>query len=178
MSLDSVANFIKLPLASGFNSSATSITFVTGDGAKLPTPPANLVVYNSTDYSDPTDDPLVEVVRYTTAPVSDVLTIIRAQEGTTAQNHNIAGKTYNVILAPTAKTITDIGSNLGHITLVSPTSGLVNGVNTQFVFTTKPDFIFNDHGLYYTTGWTWNSGTNTVTVSVPPNDELYGGYLY
>jgi hypothetical protein len=67
----------------------------------------NLVWYNSTDYKDPVDDPYHEIVRCT-ALTTDTTTIARAQEGTSAQNHNIVGKTYSMKMAITAKIITDL----------------------------------------------------------------------
>jgi hypothetical protein len=113
MALDPVRNFAKVTVSQGYDSTATSITLVTGDGAKLPDPATegafNLVWYNDTDYKDPADDPYVEIVRVT-AKSGDTLTIQRGQEGTSAQNHNLPGKTYKMILAMTKKMKDDIES--------------------------------------------------------------------
>jgi hypothetical protein len=113
MALDPVRNFAKVTVSQGYNSSATQITLVTGDGAKLPDPATegafNLVWYNDTDYKDPADDPYVEIVRVT-AKSGDTLTIQRGQEGTSAQNHNLSGKTYKMVLAMTKKMKDDIES--------------------------------------------------------------------
>src|SRR5581483_8497522 len=108
MAFDSVVNFGKVTVSIGYDSSAISIVLNSGDGAKLPsTTPYNIIWWNSTDYVDPTDDPNVEIVRVT-ARSTDTLTVTRAQEGTSASNKNTAGKTYKMILALTAKMITDI----------------------------------------------------------------------
>ena len=188
MALDSVWNHAEVVVSTGYDQNAYTIVLVSGDGSRLPqTPPYNLVWWNFTDYPNPSDDPNREIVRVT-AISTDTLTLENNGSSRTAQEttlgglasstKNTAGKTYHMSLDYTAGVADQMGKALGHIALISPTSGLINGVNTQFVFATKPDIIFNDHGLYYTTGWTWNAGTNTVTVTVPPNDELYGGYLY
>lgn len=114
MSLDQVANFKKVTVSTGYDAAATSIVLSSGQGAGLPTPASgayNLVWWNSTDYTDPTDDPNVEIVRVT-AKSTDTLTITRAQESTSASTKNTAGKTYKMILGLTAKMITDITAGL------------------------------------------------------------------
>jgi hypothetical protein len=82
-----------------------------GEGSKLPDPETegqyNLVWWNATDYSDPTDDPYKEIVRVT-AKSGDEITILRGQEGTTAQNHNLSGKSYKMMLTLTKKTYEDL----------------------------------------------------------------------
>jgi hypothetical protein len=125
--MDAIANFAKVGVSTGYNSAATSIVLNAGNGAKLPAAPFNLVWWNSSDYPDPSDDPNVEIVRVT-AISTDTLTITRAQEGTSASTKNTASKTYQMIQAPTAKTITD--------TWVSPTfTGNVGmGVTTPGYF--------------------------------------------
>jgi hypothetical protein len=65
------------------------------------------VWWNATDYSDPADDPYKEIVRVV-AKSGDQLTILRGQEGTTAQNHNLSGKSYKMMLTLTKKTYEDL----------------------------------------------------------------------
>jgi hypothetical protein len=110
MTVDPVANFVKVRVSTGYDSSATSIILQSGDGSKVPDPASgayNLVWWNSTDYPDPADDPYVEIVRVTSIS-TDTLTITRAQEGTSASNKNTASKTYKMILAPTEKLVNDL----------------------------------------------------------------------
>lgn len=60
------------------------------------------------------------------------------------------------------------------ITVLSPT-GTVNSVNTSFVFSSQPTVIVNDGvTLRVNFGWTWNSGTLTATMSIPPSFDLFG----
>jgi len=127
--LDPVKNFAKVTVSTGYDASATSIALSSGQGAKLPAPSTdgsfNLVWWNSTDYSDPSDDPNVEIVRCT-ARSTDTLTVTRAQESTSASTKNTAGKTYKMVLAPTKKLVDDIGTGYVDTT----TNQSVGGVKT------------------------------------------------
>lgn len=176
MSLDATANFAKLT-ASAQSSADVTVTFTSADYAKLPAFPINLTWWNITDYADPSDDPSVEIVRATSGnPSTYVISITRAQEGTSAANHNTAGKIYKMIVGATSKTISDIASLLSTLnTFRLSAMGSVNGTNLAFVFTQEPTFIVSD-GAWYTVGkgWTWNSGILTATMSIPPNTDLYG----
>lgn len=102
--MDTAKNFAKGTLSTGYDDEATSIVLIGGDGAKFPAVPFNAVWWNATDYPDPADDPLVEVVRVT-ARATDTLTITRAQESTAASVHDIEGKTNRLIAPLTAKLI-------------------------------------------------------------------------
>lgn len=109
--MDAVKNFSLVGVSTGYDASATTIVLTTGDGAKLPAPATdglfNLVWFNSTDYTNPADDPNKEIIRVS-ARSTDTLTVLRAQEGTSASTHNTGGKAYKMILTVTAKTITDL----------------------------------------------------------------------
>lgn len=110
MALDNTKNFAKVTVSTGYSDVATEIVLTTGHGTKLPTAPFNAVWWNSTDYSDPSDDPNVEIVRVTNI-ATDTLTVTRAQESTVASAKNTGGKTYKMIAGLTAKTMnTDLGS--------------------------------------------------------------------
>ena len=144
--LDPVVNFGKVTVSTGYDAAATSIILNTNEGSKLPVPSVsgafNLVWWNSTDYPDPSDDPNKEIVRCT-AITTDTLTVARPQEGTSASVKNLAGKTYKMILSPTAKTISDISSTItarvvksGDTmtgTLNLPSNGLIVGTNQIIV---------------------------------------------
>lgn len=139
---DPVVNFGKVTLSAGYASGVTSVALVSGDGAKLPNPTTdgafNLVWYNSTDYPDPSDDPLVEIVRVT-AKSGDTLTITRGQEGTGDNNHNTSGKTYKMILPLTKKTYDElvagawVSSTATSIQLARNTNYLLTGTSLQTV---------------------------------------------
>lgn len=94
-----ITNFAVTTASAGYNSAATTVVLTTGHGAKLPSSyPFYLVWWNSTDYASPDSDPNVEIIEVTNRS-SDTLTVVRGQDGTTAVNHNTAGKTYTLYLA-------------------------------------------------------------------------------
>jgi len=177
--LDSVKNLIKVYASTGYTSVATSIVLLAGEGATLPSPtPFNMVWWNYTDYTDPADDPFAEIVRVTNV-ATDTLTITRAQEGTTAQNHNIAGKTYALINGITALMISQIAANLYPPAQVcGVVTGTINSVNVTFTLPWTPvdpntvilwlnqQPYFN--GIHFTL-----SGT-TVTYNTAPNIGFSG----
>jgi hypothetical protein len=102
--MDQAKNFAKGTVDDLYDDLATSIDLVAADGLNFPTPPFNAVWWNVTDFPDPADDPNVEVIRVT-AISTDTLTITRAQEGTTARDHNEGGKTFQLSAGLTAKVI-------------------------------------------------------------------------
>lgn len=96
-----VVNFGLATVSTGYSSSATSIVLQAGDGSRLPSDfPYPLTWWNATDYSHPADDPNREIVSVT-ARSSDTLTIVRAQEGTSATAKNTSSKTYRMSLGIT-----------------------------------------------------------------------------
>jgi hypothetical protein len=116
--MDHFKNFAKSVLAAGIVSSATSLDVSAGEGARFPPAPFNLTLWNATDFPSASDDPDKEIVRVT-AVVSDTFTIVRAQEGTLAADHNTGGKTYGAVAAITSKLLTDIGGIAGTKTVSS-----------------------------------------------------------
>ncbi len=137
--LDPVVNFGKVTLANLYGATDTSVQLVTGQGAILPNPGSqgdfNLVWYNDTDYPDPADDPDREIVRVTENS-TDILTITRAQEGTTATAKNIAGKTYKMINALTAAVMAQIAAGIA--------AGSINFVDEEKVSGSGTSWILED----------------------------------
>lgn len=128
--LDARKNFAIAIVSAGYSAAATSIQLETGAGALFPDTATdgsfNLVWFNYTDYKNPSDDPNVEIVRCTSRS-GDVLTITRAQEGTSATAKNTTDKVYKVMLGVTAKTITDIETVLDS-KIATTARGAANGV--------------------------------------------------
>jgi hypothetical protein len=178
MSLDAVANFIKLTVSIGYGASDTSIIVSSGASA-LPAAPFNLTWYNATDWPDPSDDPNVEIIRVTGVS-GNTLTILRAQEGTVASPKNVPGKTYRLILGVTAKMVSDISTNLQRAWRLVNVDGMIDGVNPTFTLHGSiTPFDANSlqlslarqpqvQGIDYTI-----SGT-TITYIVPPDSSLAG----
>jgi PKD repeat protein len=135
--VDPLVNFGKATVSTAnYDHSAVTINLASGNGSRLPNPSTdgafNIVWWNSTDYSDPSDDPNREIVRCTNRS-NDTLTIIRAQEGTYATDKNLIGKTYTVVLPLTAKTITDLQTDSqsrvnSHGLLTSVTHGVLGNI--------------------------------------------------
>lgn len=134
MALDNAKNFAKATVSTGYDAASTSVVLSAGHGAKLPTAPFNLTWWNVTDYPDPADDPNVEIVRCT-AVSTDTLTIVRAQESTSASTKNTAGKTYKMVAGLTAKVLnSDLAPLPSAFTgdfFIGPGLSLpMNGINT------------------------------------------------
>lgn len=147
MSFDAHKNFCKVLVSGLYNASATSVILASAEGAKLPVSPFNLTWWDATTFSDPSDDPKVEIIRVT-AITSDTLTITRGQEGTSASTKSTASSQYEMILAVTAKTLTDIESDSG--------GGVVQNLRAASATISSPldpaDFVFVERGQYRPTG--------------------------
>lgn len=112
--IDPHTNFAVGKLSQGYDNAATSIVTQTGVGVKFPaTFSYNVEWWNCTDYASPHLDPSVEIVRVTNR-VGETFTITRAQEGTSAVNHNTAGKEYCLVQSLTKKTIDDIRTDIAN----------------------------------------------------------------
>ena len=180
MSIDPVVNFGKVTASTGYDQSAVSIALSAGHGARLPNPGSdgafNLVWFNSTDYSDPTDDPNREIVRCI-ARSTDTLTITRAQEGTSASTKNSAGRVYLLVLAVTAKTITDIKAAINAIPAAATwaketPNGLIDGINLVYTLVNIPiaksgDLMLNGQPFSEGTDYTVNTALKQITMSTP-----------
>lgn len=59
-------------------------------------------------------------------------------------------------------------------------TGVVNGVNTQFTFTSEPAYIISDGVFYKKTDnngvvqWSWNSILLQATMTIPPQSSIWG----
>lgn len=101
-------------LAAGINSSVTSMMAATGVGTKFPASfPYTVTIWNCTDYGASQLDPSRERVRVTNR-VSDTFTITRGQEGTSAVNHNTAGKAYCIAQTLTKAMIDAIRTDIAN----------------------------------------------------------------
>jgi hypothetical protein len=59
-------------------------------------------------------------------------------------------------------------------------TGIVNGSNTSFTFTKLPKYVVSDGAVYKqldsndAANWSWNAGTLTATLTVPPQSAIFG----
>lgn len=101
-------------LSQGYDSTATSLVATTGVGAKFPASfPYTITIFNCSDYSASHLDPSRERVRVTNR-VSDTFTVTRGQEGTSAVNHNTAGKTYCIFQSLTKAMVDAIRTDIAN----------------------------------------------------------------
>ena len=109
--IDPARNFVEVTVSTGYDASATTIVLSSGQGALLPDPAVygqyNTTWWNSSDQGNPSADANKEIVRIL-AISTDTLTVLRAQEGTTASTKNTAGKTYKMVMMPSQKFRDDI----------------------------------------------------------------------
>lgn len=142
--MDAAKNFAKGTVDGAYDDEVTSIDLIAGDGNKFPAAPFNAVWWNATDYPDPADDPLVEIIRVT-AKSTDTLTIQRGHEGTgvpgvAGVTHNTEGKVYKLIAPLTAKFVDEVlpathagddyTVDVGGLTLSSGDALTINAVST------------------------------------------------
>ena len=102
--MDALKNNCVVRLAGAIDASQTTIALMSGDGAKLPTPPFNLSLWDRETHPDVTNIANYEIIRVTARNV-DNITVTRAQESTTASNKAVGSIAY---LGVTAKTISDL----------------------------------------------------------------------
>ena len=64
--------------------------------------------------------------------------------------------------------------------LILPATGTVNGTNAVFTFSKLPSAIVSDNATYQQTDsigetvWSWNGGTLTATLTIPPQSDIFG----
>ena len=105
---DTYINFKSMAVTGLYDAAATDITV---DDASSIVYPVNMVWYNKTSYPNIHNDSNVEIVRATSA-IGNVVTVVRNQEGTGASTKNNTGCEYVMIITPTAKTISDLVSEI------------------------------------------------------------------
>lgn len=116
--LDPVENFAVARLSQGINASATSLTLTSGQGSRFPLTAdgdfeAVIWDYSTYGWNITTAylNSAAEIVRVT-ANGSDTMTIVRAQEGTTARSFNNSNKVYYITQNLTKRTWDAISDTL------------------------------------------------------------------
>jgi hypothetical protein len=194
MSISKFTNFASTTIT-GIASGATTINCATGDGSKFEGTvfPYYVVVWNVSDYASPdtagSDKELFKV----TARTSDAFTVVGAQQGTTAQNHNTAGKTYAMEAVVTATDLNDIVAKSGDD--FTGVAGLLGGiklpmsaVKTAAYTALASDFVINIDNSGGSATLLLRSASfkqaiiinnvgasGAVTVSVPGGEDIRNG---
>lgn len=132
--MDPVKNFVKVTVSTGYTNSSTSIVLTTGHGARLLDPAVygayNMVWWDSKNYPDPADDPNTEIIRVI-AKSSDTITILRAQENTTASTKNTSDGTYIMIEAFTKKLYDELAPNKYLLSTTNLSAGSLVNIYTS-----------------------------------------------
>lgn len=169
MPLDNAKNFAKATVSGAYDADDTSIVLASGHGARMPTAPFNAVWWDAGSYSDPSDDPNVEVVRVTNI-ATDTLTITRAQEGTSATTKSsscklIAGLT--ALAANSIATTSDIVTDHGALT------GLSDDDHTQYYNDARHAAATTGHSrVVRLDNSAFNGVTATFTNLIPSSPDL------
>jgi hypothetical protein len=142
-------------------SAGTSLTVATGHGARFPAAPFNCTAWAAGAIPIPTNAEIVRV----TAVVGDVLTIVRAQEGTSARAIQVGDQ---IALTVTVKTLTDIEA------AIPSTAGLLSAVNVSAGTTSN-----NLSALTFSNanGVSFGLNGSVITATVGTNYQTPGAYL-
>ena len=124
MSVFLFANNASTTLAAPISNTATSVTLASGSGSEFPNPSANQQF--ALTFNDAATGLLTEIV-YCTGRAGDTLTIVRAQEGTVAQNWAAGDLASNFV---TAGTLAAVSTQIQG----TPVSANIPTVNQVFVF--------------------------------------------
>ncbi len=172
MPLDQVENFVEVNVAGNHSSTENTISLQSGEASNLPDPSGgefNLVWFDSTNFSRPSEDSEVEIVRVTGRDTTnDTITVLRGQENTTAVSHDTTNSDYVLILAQTAKMIKDVDA-----ADFSTNSLTVAGNSVSLGSSTAVDYIdLNDTGSSFPIP---NTDLSNSSVSIAGNSVALGG---
>jgi hypothetical protein len=133
MEIINLAPIINLTVYGDYDEYETSIILNNGIGSALQDPSItnsfDLIWWNSSDYSNPYNDPFHEIVKCI-AKYNDTLIVIRGELGTEATNKNIYGKTYK--MCPISMDMEGLSFfNISQIHGSSRHSGVIGDHSTQ-----------------------------------------------
>jgi len=135
-------------LANSITSSQTTITLQTGDGAKFPNPTVGAQFFRIAVTSASSPDTVIEIM-YCTQRSSNTLTVIRGQEGTTAQAWNVLDLVGNIATAGT------------YSQFIQPYFGIDTGSVNAYVISTPQAYSAYFTGMPATFA-TLNANTSTT----------------
>jgi hypothetical protein len=153
LSVNNASTTLGAPLTSG----ATNITLATGSGALFPSPATN--EYFTLTLNDQATGDLYEIC-WCTSRTGDSLTVLRGQEGTSAQSWALGDFAYNALTAGGIADFTQIGQ-------------FTSGSNSNGFWRKSPDGFIEQFG----SGNLPNSGATvsvvTITFPIPFTTTVY-----
>ena len=153
-----LANNATSTITTAINASDVGVVLATGDGAKFPTLAAGEYFYITFESSGGTYE-----IAKATARAGDSLTIVRAQEGTTAQSFAAGSR---IELRVTAQSIRDVAAQFDSYTqAVTPTNGFSIAVDTS------TDGVAHSTWLLLTPASALTSGT----ITLPTGADRFDG---
>lgn len=178
MSIYLFTNNAQTTLANNLSAGATTCTLATGTGALFPNPSAGQIF--TVTFNDAQTGTLTEIA-YCTARSGDTLTIVRAQEGTSAKNWLAGDLASNYFTAGAANAFTQ-GSNVpilvtnvttafytqtvGDVTLI-----VTAAFNVQLTLLSAATYYGKTLTIKNTTGYTVTSASSNV---VPTGSTVAG----
>lgn len=108
-----VKDFAKVTVSGTYDSDDTVISLAANSLSRLPDPVADgefyLTWWNAETYPDPSDDPNRERVKVTARDtLNETITVVRAQDSTSASTKSTAGKTYKMVQAFSKRNYDDV----------------------------------------------------------------------
>lgn len=105
------------------------------------------------------------------------LTILKNYRGKQSGGGDVVEAGTGISITRTSGGKRSISTTSTGISILTPTSGVINGINQTFVFTTAPTILYVDNKALQKVSsngevnWT---GTTTVILTVAPNRDIYG----
>ena len=160
-----------------YNTTATAVTLLSGQGSYLPTAPPSFYAswYDST-YVPPTLDPNYEIVTVSVRSGDVLSSISRGQGGTTPKNHNTLGHVYWMSLyssiTPTftttstcTQTMTNVFTNTSTLTYVNTPTITPTPTTTNTPTITNTPTVTNTPTDYHV--WTLQDRWNMTRTAAP-----------
>jgi hypothetical protein len=169
------ANNAQTTLASGISESATTCTLATGTGTKFPSPSAGQAFKMT--FTDAASGTLNEIV-LCTARTSDVCTIVRAQEGTTARSWIAGDIASNYFTAGAAASFAQISTNTPTVTTVTSAFYTQTTSDTTLIINTAFDVVLTllNPASYYG-NFLWIKNPNGFNISSASSNVVPSGSL-
>lgn len=162
-------NFGLVTVSGLYNASATTVTLQSGEGGKLPATTGGyrypLTWWDAGTFAHPADDPFAEIVLVTNK-AGDVLTVVRGQEGITAQTKNTPGAVYRMSLGVTKAMWDELFQNKNsHLGLVLQTHRDSDLAQSRVELVACEQLVMGDGTISRNDGNEWTGKTANITVS-------------